>query len=318
MDYQFINIIDSFLESNILNQQFIINDSLKGYICKREVSKNDFVYEFISDDLLYSIKCINDKSFSNLNVILNHFYEIEISDFIFDFLTIEKDKKNLDYNLIIKINDFYLGIDRFDKKAEYDISNTMNINTESKLFEKMNNAFFKHIQKIITDYSNIYGKYDINAENFIFNSFNKKKNISIIQMIAKIFHIKSEGYLLISKEGVDYPFKYFYKNLLLNKNYNYIDWEILFKENPSLKEKYNLFKPEEVSLKDIDENYMKQHRELFLHNKTKRDNTKKEEKEELPFKIKKIDEFYSDINKNIGNSLIEKYILFKKYISKNK
>ena len=182
----------------------------------------------------------------------------------------------------------------------------------------MNNAFFKQIQKIITDYTNIYGKYDINAENFIFNSFNKKKNISIIQMIEKILHIKSEGYLIISKEGVDYPFKYFYKNLLSNKNYNTLDWEILFKQNPSLKEKNNLFKPEEISLKDIDDNYMKQQRELFLHNKIKRDKTKEDEKEELPFKIKKINEFYSDINKNIGNSLIEKYILFKKYISKNK
>ena len=318
MDYQFINIIDFFLESHILNQQFIINDSLKGYITKKEVSKNDFVFEFISDDLLYSIKCITDNSLSNLDIILNHFYEIEISDFIFDFLIIEKDKKNLDFNLILKINDFYLGIDRFDIKAEYDISNTININREKKIFEKMNNAFFKQIQKIITDYFNLYGKYDINAENFIFNSFNKKKNISIIQMIEKIFHIKNEGYLLISKEGIDYPFKYFDKNVISNKNYNNIDWEILFKENPSLKEKYNLFKPEEISLKDIDENYMKQHKELFLHNKTKRDKTKQEEKEELPFKIKKINEFYSDINKNIGNSLIEKYILFKKYISKNK
>ena len=317
MDYQFINIIDFFLESHILNQQFIINDSLKGYITKKEVSKDDFVFEFISDDLLYSIKCITDISFSNLDIILNHFYEIEISDFIFDFLIIEKDKKNLDFNLILKINDFYLGIDRFDIKAEYDISNTININREKKIFEKMNNAFFKQIQKIITDYTNIYGKYDINAENFIFNSFNKKKNISIIQMIEKILHIKSEGYLIISKEGVDYPFKYFYKNLLSNKNYNTLDWEILFKQNPSLKEKNNLFKPEEISLKDIDDNYMKQQRELFLHNKIKRDKTKEDEKEELPFKIKKINEFYSDINKNIGNSLIEKYILFKKYISKN-
>ena len=155
MDYQFINIIDFFLESHILNQQFIINDSLKGYITKKEVSKDDFVFEFISDDLLYSIKCITDNSFSNLDIILNHFYEIEISDFIFDFLIIEKDKKNLDFNLILKINDFYLGIDRFDIKAEYDISNTININREKKIFEKMNNAFFKQIQKIITDYTNI-------------------------------------------------------------------------------------------------------------------------------------------------------------------
>jgi hypothetical protein len=60
---------------------------------------------------------------------------------------------------------------------------------------------------------------------------------------------------------------------------------------------------------------MIEQKELFLHNKTKRDQTREEEKEDLPKRIKKVAEFYGDVNKNIGNSIIEKYILFKKYAS---
>ena len=318
MESQFITVIDSYLDAILSNKQFLINDTLKGYISKKEISKDDFIVEFISSDLLFSIICvIDDNIISMNNLITSDFYEIELSDFLFDFLTFEKDKKNLDYNLILKINEYVLGNNRLDIKKQIVNSKTKNINGESKLFEKMNDVFYKQIQKIISDYSNIYGKYSINAENFISNHFDRKKNISIFQMIEKMFHLKNEGYLLLSKEGIEFPIKYLYKRIHLNNNFSLIDWEILYKENPTLKEKKdnNLFIPEDISFQEINEKYMIEQKELFLHNKTKRDQTREEEKEDLPKRIKKVAEFYGDVNKNIGNSIIEKYILFKKYAS---
>ena len=67
MESQFITVIDSYLDAILSNKQFLINDTLKGYISKKEISKDDFIVEFISSDLLFSIICVIDDNIISMN-----------------------------------------------------------------------------------------------------------------------------------------------------------------------------------------------------------------------------------------------------------
>lgn len=157
-----------------------------------------------------------------------------------------------------------------------------------------------------------------------FDTEYKEREATIFEMIRSLYKIDSDddGILLRKKKGVRNSSMYFFDceyeiNEFLLKS---IDWKKVIVKSNTIKNKtkndlIEAFKPSEIVIHELDDKeVIQEKKKQFLQQKTKRDDIMTdEEKEKLPERIKELILQYGDINTNIGNSTIEKYLLYQEY-----
>ena len=75
------------------------------------------------------------------------------------------------------------------------------------------------------------------------------------------------------------------------------------------------YKGEKITIKNLRlENEMNKEKEIFLSRKHKRYENNEKENKNIPGNLNELINYYGDIQVNIGQSLIEKYHLYKKYM----
>ena len=185
----------------------------------------------------------------------------------------------------------------------------------------------EYIKQNLNKYYNLELSNKINAESFLNNQNQKKQiNLSIFKIIQKILKSNNQGFLLNENLGLKEPFKYMISPNdedfdLTNNILNQVNWKNLYNNMPTIienksKEK-NKYKGEEILIKNLNlKNDMEKEKEKFLSKKIKRCEINEEEVKNIPNNLNELINDYGDVNVNIGQSLIDKYYLYIKYMKK--
>lgn len=149
----------------------------------------------------------------------------------------------------------------------------------------------------------------------------QQKNHSVFKIISELFKVKEKGLLLQLKRGIAYPLDYFIFEEAESFEYiKSLNWKALLEQSTTLSKKQNegveLFQPSEViNISDIKGNQFEKAKNEFLNKKVKKDTTSNEDDEKYPSQIKNLISNYGDLQANIGQSTLTKYLLYKKYMA---
>ena len=306
-------IVDSFLNQKINN--IIDNPILEGFFIKPEKQSECII--FIDSKLKNSIRCY----FYNDNIILDKNEKVKITNSKIDLLLVERGIKFIESNLILLIESF--EIIKNDSSEIKTIP--LNINRISDIKKKVMKKLDEYIKQILNKYYNLELTNKINAQTFINNkSQNKQINLSIFKMIQKILKSSNQGFLLNENLGLKEPFKYMISPNdddfdLTNNILSQVNWKNLYNNMPTIIEnkskENNKYKGEIISIKDLRlKNNMEIEKEKFLSRKLKRCEINEDEIKNIPNNLNELINDYGDVNVNIGQSLIDKYHLYKKYM----
>ena len=306
-------IVDLFLNQKINN--IIDNPILEGFFIKPEKQSECII--FIDSKLKNSIRCY----FYNDNIILDKNEKVKITNSKIDLLLVERGIKFIESNLILLIESF--EIIKNDSSEIKTIP--LNINRISDIKKKVMKKLDEYIKQILSKYYNLELTNKINAQTFINNkSQNKQINLSIFKMIQKILKSSNQGFLLNENLGLKEPFKYMISPNdddfdLTNNILSQVNWKNLYNNMPTIIEnkskENNKYKGEIISIKDLRlKNNMEIEKEKFLSRKLKRCEINEDEIKNIPNNLNKLINDYGDVNVNIGQSLIDKYHLYKKYM----
>ena len=308
-------IVDSFLNQKINN--IIDNPILEGFFIKPEKQTESII--FIDSKLKNSIRCY----FYNDNFTLNKNEKVKITNSKIDLLLVERGIKFIESNLILIIESFELIKDNTSEIKTI----PLNINRISDIKKKVMKKLDEYIKQNLNKYYNLELSNKINAESFLNNQNQKKQiNLSIFKIIQKILKSNNQGFLLNENLGLKEPFKYMISPNdedfdLTNNILNQVNWKNLYNNMPTIienksKEK-NKYKGEEILIKNLNlKNDMEKEKEKFLSKKIKRCEINEEEVKNIPNNLNELINDYGDVNVNIGQSLIDKYYLYKKYMKK--
>ena len=308
-------IVDSFLNQKINN--IIDNPILEGFFIKPEKQTESII--FIDSKLKNSIRCY----FYNDNFTLNKNEKVKITNSKIDLLLVERGIKFIESNLILIIESFELIKDNTSEIKTI----PLNINRISDIKQKVMKKLDEYIKQNLNKYYNLELSNKINAESFLNNQNQKKQiNLSIFKIIQKILKSNNQGFLLNENLGLKEPFKYMISPNdedfdLTNNILNQVNWKNLYNNMPTIienksKEK-NKYKGEEILIKNLNlKNDMEKEKEKFLSKKFKRCEINEEEVKNIPNNLNELINDYGDVNVNIGQSLIDKYYLYKKYMKK--
>ena len=306
-------IVDLFLNQKINN--IIDNPILEGFFIKPEKQSECII--FIDSKLKNSIRCY----FYNDNIILDKNEKVKITNSKIDLLLVERGIKFIESNLILLIESF--EIIKNDSSEIKTIP--LNINRISDIKKKVMKKLDEYIKQILNKYYNLELTNKINAQTFINNkSQNKQINLSIFKMIQKILKSSNQGFLLNENLGLKEPFKYMISPNdddfdLTNNILSQVNWKNLYNNMPTIIEnkskENNKYKGEIISIKDLRlKNNMEIEKEKFLSRKLKRCEINEDEIKNIPNNLNELINDYGDVNVNIGQSLIDKYHLYKKYM----
>ena len=306
-------IVDLFLNQKINN--IIDNPILEGFFIKPEKQSESII--FIDSKLKNSIRCY----FYNDNFILDKNEKVKITNSKIDLLLVERGIKFIESNLILLIESF--EIIKNDSSEIKTIP--LNINRISDIKKKVMKKLDEYIKQILSKYYNLELTNKINAQTFINNkSQNKQINLSIFKMIQKILKSSNQGFLLNENLGLKEPFKYMISPNdddfdLTNNILSQVNWKNLYNNMPTIIEnkskENNKYKGEIISIKDLRlKNNMEIEKEKFLSRKLKRCEINEDEIKNIPNNLNELINDYGDVNVNIGQSLIDKYHLYKKYM----
>ena len=306
-------IVDLFLNQKINN--IIDKPILEGFFIKPEKQSECII--FIDSKLKNSIRCY----FYNDNIILDKNEKVKITNSKIDLLLVERGIKFIESNLILLIESF--EIIKNDSSEIKTIP--LNINRISDIKKKVMKKLDEYIKQILSKYYNLELTNKINAQTFINNkSQNKQINLSIFKMIQKILKSSNQGFLLNENLGLKEPFKYMISPNdddfdLTNNILSQVNWKNLYNNMPTIIEnkskENNKYKGEIISIKDLRlKNNMEIEKEKFLSRKLKRCEINEDEIKNIPNNLNELINDYGDVNVNIGQSLIDKYHLYKKYM----
>ena len=306
-------IVDLFLNQKINN--IIDNPILEGFFIKPEKQSECII--FIDSKLKNSIRCY----FYNDNIILDKNEKVKITNSKIDLLLVERGIKFIESNLILLIESF--EIIKNDSSEIKTIP--LNINRISDIKKKVMKKLDEYIKQILSKYYNLELTNKINAQTFINDkSQNKQINLSIFKMIQKILKSSNQGFLLNENLGLKEPFKYMISPNdddfdLTNNILSQVNWKNLYNNMPTIIEnkskENNKYKGEIISIKDLRlKNNMEIEKEKFLSRKLKRCEINEDEIKNIPNNLNELINDYGDVNVNIGQSLIDKYHLYKKYM----
>ena len=180
----------------------------------------------------------------------------------------------------------------------------------------------EHIKLLLNKYYTLELSNEIKAENFIGEKNQKKQiNMSIFKIFQKILKISEKGVLLNENRGLKSPFKYMISPNdndfdLTNNLLAQVNWKNLYNNMPTVNEnKNNNLNAEKIEIRNLKiKNEMEKAKKEFLKKKVKRCEINEDEKKNMPKKLNDLIDDYGNIHVNIGQSLINKYYLYKKYM----
>ncbi len=305
------DIVDSFLNQKINIK--VENPILEGFFIILEKKTESII--FVDSNEKNSIRCyfINN---DQISLVKNE--KVLIKKSKIDLLLVERGIKFIESNILLLIESFEII-----KDTQNEIKTIpLNINRISDIKSKTLSKLDEYIKQLINKYYSLELANKINAENFINNKSEKKQsNLSIFKIIQKILRISVQGILLNENIGLTNPFDYMISpndddfDLTVNI-LNQVNWKNLYNNMPTIFEKKdNDYKGEKIRIKNLKlETEMEKEKETFLSHKHKRYTNNKKEKENIPENLNELINYYGDIQVNIGQSLIEKYHLYKKYM----
>ena len=305
------DIVDSFLNQKINIK--VENPILEGFFIIPEKKTESII--FVDSNEKNSIRCyfINN---DQISLVKNE--KVLIKKSKIDLLLVERGIKFIESNILLLIESFEII-----KDTQNEIKTIpLNINRISDIKSKTLSKLDEYIKQLINKYYSLELSNKINAENFINNKSEKKQsNLSIFKIIQKILRISVQGILLNENIGLTNPFDYMISpndddfDLTVNI-LNQVNWKNLYNNMPTIFEKKdNDYKGEKIRIKNLKlETEMEKEKETFLSRKHKRYTNNEKEKENIPENLNELINYYGDIQVNIGQSLIEKYHLYKKYM----
>ena len=305
------DIVDSFLNQKINIK--VENPILEGFFIIPEKKTESII--FVDSNEKNSIRCyfINN---DQISLVKNE--KVLIKKSKIDLLLVERGIKFIESNIILLIESFEII-----KDTQNEIKTIpLNINRISDIKRKTLSKLDEYIKQLINKYYSLELANKINAENFINNKSEKKQsNLSIFKIIQKILRISVQGILLNENIGLTNPFDYMISpndddfDLTVNI-LNQVNWKNLYNNMPTIFEKKDKdYKGEKIRIKNLKlETEMEKEKETFLSHKHKRYTNNEKEKENIPENLNELINYYGDIQVNIGQSLIEKYHLYKKYM----
>ena len=305
------DIVDSFLNQKINIK--VENPILEGFFIIPEKKTESII--FVDSNEKNSIRCyfINN---DQISLVKNE--KVLIKKSKIDLLLVERGIKFIESNIILLIESFEII-----KDTQNEIKTIpLNINRISDIKRKTLSKLDEYIKQLINKYYSLELSNKINAENFINNKSEKKQsNLSIFKIIQKILRISVQGILLNENIGLTNPFDYMISpndddfDLTVNI-LNQVNWKNLYNNMPTIFEKKDKdYKGEKIRIKNLKlETEMEKEKETFLSRKHKRYTNNEKEKENIPENLNELINYYGDIQVNIGQSLIEKYHLYKKYM----
>ena len=305
------DIVDSFLNQKINIK--VENPILEGFFIIPE-KKNESII-FADSNEKNTIRCY---FINNDQISLEKNEKVLIKKSKIDLLLVERGIKFIESNIILLIESFEII-----KDAKTDFKTIpLNINRISDIKTKTLSKLDEYIKQLINKYYSLELSNKINAENFINNKSEKKQsNLSIFKIIQKLLKISVQGILLNENIGLTNPFDYMISpndddfDLTVNI-LNQVNWKNLYNNMPTIFEKKDKdYKGEKIRIKNLKlETEMEKEKETFLSRKHKRYTNNEKEKENIPENLNELINYYGDIQVNIGQSLIEKYHLYKKYM----
>ena len=305
------DIVDSFLNQKINIK--VENPILEGFFIIPDKKTESII--FVDSNEKNSIRCyfINN---DQISLVKNE--KVLIKKSKIDLLLVERGIKFIESNIILLIESFEII-----KDTQNEIKTIpLNINRISDIKRKTLSKLDEYIKQLINKYYSLELSNKINAENFINNKSEKKQsNLSIFKIIQKILRISVQGILLNENIGLTNPFDYMISpndddfDLTVNI-LNQVNWKNLYNNMPTIFEKKDKdYKGEKIRIKNLKlETEMEKEKETFLSRKHKRYTNNEKEKENIPENLNELINYYGDIQVNIGQSLIEKYHLYKKYM----
>lgn len=164
--------------------------------------------------------------------------------------------------------------------------------------------------------------------NFLIGIMPLQRNDSLFKIACDVFKVDTKGndnnygLLLLSRKKIEYPLDYFVSEDQASLEYlKTLDWKALLEKSVTLNQKTNdgieLYHPSviNINMNELKGNNFEKEKKNFLSHKTKRDTTTKEDKELYPNQITNLINSYGDLQANIGQSIISKYLLYKKYMA---
>ena len=303
-------IVDSFL-----NQKINIrtdNPILEGILIKPEKKTESII--FIDSKGKNSIRCyfINNETFS-----IEKNEKVKITNSRLDLLLVERGIKFIESNIILIIEKFEII-----KEDLTEINVPLNINRITDIKNKVMSKLDEHIKLLLNKYYTLELSNEIKAENFIGEKNQKKQiNMSIFKIFQKILKISEKGVLLNENRGLKSPFKYMISPNdndfdLTNNLLAQVNWKNLYNNMPTMNEnKNNNLNAEKIEIRNLKiKNEMEKAKKEFLKKKVKRCEINEDEKKNMPKKLNDLIDDYGNIHVNIGQSLINKYYLYKKYM----
>ncbi len=303
-------IVDSFL-----NQKINIrtdNPILEGILIKPEKKTESII--FIDSKGKNSIRCyfINNETFS-----IEKNEKVKITNSRLDLLLVERGIKFIESNIILIIEKFEII-----KEDLTEINIPLNINRITDIKNKVMSKLDEHIKLLLNKYYTLELSNEIKAENFIDEKNQKKQiNMSIFKIFQKILKISEKGVLLNENRGLKSPFKYMISPNdndfdLTNNLLAQVNWKNLYNNMPTVNEnKNNNLNAEKIEIRNLKiKNEMEKAKKEFLKKKVKRCEINEDEKKNMPKKLNDLIDDYGNIHVNIGQSLINKYYLYKKYM----
>ena len=303
-------IVDSFL-----NQKINIrtdNPILEGILIKPEKKTESII--FIDSKGKNSIRCyfINNETFS-----IEKNEKVKITNSRLDLLLVERGIKFIESNIILIIEKFEII-----QEDLTEINIPLNINRITDIKNKVMSKLDEHIKLLLNKYYTLELSNEIKAENFIGEKNQKKQiNMSIFKIFQKILKISEKGVLLNENRGLKSPFKYMISPNdndfdLTNNLLAQVNWKNLYNNMPTVNEKNNnILNAEKIEIRNLKlKNEMEKAKKEFLKKKVKRCEINEDEKKNMPKKLNDLIDDYGNIHVNIGQSLINKYYLYKKYM----
>ena len=303
-------IVDSFL-----NQKINIrtdNPILEGILIKPEKKTESII--FIDSKGKNSIRCyfINNETFS-----IEKNEKVKITNSRLDLLLVERGIKFIESNIILIIEKFEII-----KEDLTEINIPLNINRITDIKNKVMSKLDEHIKLLLNKYYTLELSNEIKAENFIGEKNQKKQiNMSIFKIFQKILKISEKGVLLNENRGLKSPFKYMISPNdndfdLTNNLLAQVNWKNLYNNMPTVNEKNNnILNAEKIEIRNLKlKNEMEKAKKEFLKKKVKRCEINEDEKKNMSKKLNDLIDDYGNIHVNIGQSLINKYYLYKKYM----
>ena len=303
-------IVDSFL-----NQKINIrtdNPILEGILIKPEKKTESII--FIDSKGKNSIRCyfINNETFS-----IEKNEKVKITNSRLDLLLVERGIKFIESNIILIIEKFEII-----KEDLTEINIPLNINRITDIKNKVMSKLDEHIKLLLNKYYTLELSNEIKAENFIGEKNQKKQiNMSIFKIFQKILKISEKGVLLNENRGLKSSFKYMISPNdndfdLTNNLLAQVNWKNLYNNMPTVNEKNNnILNAEKIEIRNLKlKNEMEKAKKEFLKKKVKRCEINEDEKKNMSKKLNDLIDDYGNIHVNIGQSLINKYYLYKKYM----